>query len=77
MSPRPRAPKTRVEHLADAVEALQAAQKSLGNVDLRKVPKTGGLRGKISNARTATDGALDAALEAIKADVPAPLEVAG
>lgn len=68
--PRTRHPKTRVQLLAEALEALQVAEDSLAQIDLRTVTVKGDLRAKYSAIREPVATAKQRALAAIQSDVP-------
>jgi len=66
--PRVKRPKTPVQLVAEALEALQIAEDSLAQIDLRRVTTRGDLRRTLSAARANTTAAKDAAMLALRSD---------
>jgi hypothetical protein len=66
--PRPR-PKTRVDHVANACTAFQAAAAALHEVDLRKV--RGDLRDALAEAREYAEWGVSLTTDALQLDAPA------
>lgn len=66
-----RRPKTRVDHLVDALEALEKASASLQAVNLRTT--SGDLRKKLRSSRELSTQARAELVEALRLDVPAPV----
>lgn len=68
--PRTRHPKTRVQLLAEALEALQVAEDSLSQIDLRTVTVKGDLRAKYSAGKQSVAATKQTLLDAIQSDIP-------
>lgn len=66
-----RRPKNRVDHLVDALEALEKASASLQMVNLRTT--SGDLRKKLRSTRELSAQARTELVDALRLDVPAPV----
>lgn len=62
--------KTRVEHLADALESAEHLAACLSSVDLRTT--TGELKALVQESRTLTDELGEKLAEALRTDIPMP-----
>lgn len=71
--PRTRHPRTRVQILAEALEAAQVVSERLAEINLSTTSPAGDLRKHIKTARELSRDQRDALLAALRLDVPEPV----